>query len=241
VKSQSAYNTTPSSSLSPTLPAFAAETCDSQSPLEKEVILKQYADIITGVGQLDGKIHLKIDPAATPVQMPPRRLPVAIKERVELELDAMCWNGITEPVTEPSQWISALVVVLKSNGKVGACIDPKYLNKALKRNVFPMPTIDDVLPRLTKAKVFSTLDATQGFTHLRLDRETAALTTFETPFGRYRWLRLAYGLSPSSEIFQVECSNWQIISKELLGSQMIFSYAAVETRWKKLNVTMIAT
>ena len=65
-----------------------------------------------------------------------------------------------------------------------------------------MPTIDDVLPRLANAKVFSTVDVTQGFTHLRLDKPSSALTTFETPWGRYRWLRLSYGLAPSPEIFQ---------------------------------------
>jgi hypothetical protein len=65
-----------------------------------------------------------------------------------------------------------------------------------------MPTIDDVLPLLTKAKVFSTVDVTQGFDHLRLDHELAALTTFQTPFDRYRCLRLATGISPAPELFQ---------------------------------------
>ena len=67
-----------------------------------------------------------------------------------------------------------------------------------------MPTIDDVLPQLADAKVFSTVDARDGFWHVSLDDESSRLTTFETPFGRYRWLRqrLRFGVSPAPEIFQ---------------------------------------
>jgi hypothetical protein len=145
---------------------------------------------------------LEIDPMVPPVQLPPRRLPIPIKDLVKVELDEMFRNRILEKVTQPSAWISALLVVHKPIEKLRICIDSKHLNLALKRNVYPMPTIDDVLPRLANAKVFSTVVVTQGFTHLRLDKPSSALTTFETPWGRYRWLRLSYGLAPSSEIFQ---------------------------------------
>lgn len=190
-----------SSSVVPSTSASPSQKVD-ESPLTKEKIIELYADIFTGVGQVDGEIHLDVDRNVPPVQLPPRRLPIAIKDRVKAELDEMCRNGIIEPVNEPSSWISALLVVHKPNNKLRIAIDPRPLNLALKRCHYPMPTIDDVLPLLTKAKVFSTVDVTQGFNHLRLDRESAALTTFQTPFGRYRWLRLATGISPAPELFQ---------------------------------------
>ena len=118
------------------------------------------------------------------------------------ELDALCRDDIIEPVTEPSAWISALLVVHRADNKVRVCLDPKPLNRALKRSNYPMPTIDDVLPQLSKAKVFSSVDAKRGFWNLRLDAPSRALTTFETPFGRYRWKRLAFGLSVSPELWQ---------------------------------------
>lgn len=175
-----------------------------QQPLTKEFILETYSDVFSGVGLLPGEIHLEIDDSVPPVQMPPRRLAVPIRDIVKQELETMCRNGIIEPVTEPSAWISALLVVRKANGKVRVCLDPKPLNKALKRCHYPMPTIDDVLPQLAKAKVFSTLDATSGFWHLQLDKESRPLTTFETPFGRFRWVRLPFGISPSPEIFMAK-------------------------------------
>ena len=80
-----------------------------------------------------------------------------------------------------------------------------------------MPTIDDVLPQLAKAKVkvFSIVDATQGFTHVKLDKESSALTTFETPFSTYRWLRLPFGTLPSPEIFQAKMHETLIGLKDV--------------------------
>ena len=198
--------TTPSSVPPPPLDATrstaAAAAAADARPLTKEVIIERYACLFTGVGRLEGDVHLEIDQTAKPVQMAPRRLPIPIKDEVKRELDEMCKNGIIEPVTHASPWVSALLVVHKPNDKLRICIDPKYLNAALKRSVYMMPTIEDILPQLSKAKVFSTADATHGFNHLCLDDESAELTTFETPFGRYRWKRLCFGISPAPEIFQ---------------------------------------
>jgi hypothetical protein len=82
------------------------------------------------------------------------------------------------------------------------CIDPLYLNRALLRDHYQMPTIDDILPDLTKAKVLSTFDCKSAFWHLQLDEPSSMLTVFSTPFGKYRWLRLPYGITLSPELFQ---------------------------------------
>jgi len=74
----------------------------------------------------------------------------------------------------------------QGHGDIRICIDPKSLNKALLRDHYPLPTIDDVLPKLANAKVFSTVDAKNAFWHLALDEESSKLTTFETPFGKFR-------------------------------------------------------
>uniref|UniRef100_A0A672HNR1 Gypsy retrotransposon integrase-like protein 1 n=1 Tax=Salarias fasciatus TaxID=181472 RepID=A0A672HNR1_SALFA len=96
----------------------------------------------------------------------------------------------------------AMVVVQKQNGKPRVCIDPKPLNTALKRSHFPLPTIEDILPDLSKAKVFTVCDVKSRFWHVQLEEESSYLTTFATPFGRYRWLRMPMGISPAPEIFQ---------------------------------------
>jgi hypothetical protein len=172
------------------------------TPLTQEYIEARYADILEGVGKIPGVVHLEVDPSIPPVRMPLRKLPVAMKEKVASELRDLQKDGIITPVNEPSAWISALLVVNKPSGGVRLCIDPKPLNKALHRDHYPMPTIDDILPELSRAKVFSTVDAKSAFWHLELDEESSKLTTFETPFRKFRWLRLPYGVSVAPEIFQ---------------------------------------
>ena len=180
-----------------------AEQPSSSGCITEAEVLAEYADLFDGVGQLDGDVHLEIDETVPPVQMPLRRLPIGVRDKVATELQRMEENGIIESVTEPSSWVSALLVVTKANGNgIRICIDPKPLNKALKRAHYRMPTIDDILPQLSGAKIFSTVDAKDGFWHLKLDQESSRLTTFETPFGRYRWRRLPFGISPAPEIFQ---------------------------------------
>ena len=79
-----------------------------------------------------------------------------------------------------------MVIVKKPNGNIRVCLDPKDLNKVLKRSHYPMPTIDDILPELSRAKVFSVFDVKTGFWHVELDEKSSKLTCFNTPFGRYR-------------------------------------------------------
>ncbi|XP_063446850.1 uncharacterized protein K02A2.6-like [Mytilus trossulus] len=163
--------------------------------------MKEYADIFEGTGKLQGKYHLELDNTANPVVHPPRKVPVAIKEKLKSELERLTKLEIIKPVSTPTPWVSSLVTVVKPD-KLRICIDPKHLNQQLKRSHYPLPTIDDLLPELSRAKVFSVVDAKNGFWHVELDEESSLLTTFNTPFGRYRWLRMPFGLSSAPEEYQ---------------------------------------
>ena len=78
----------------------------------------------------------------------------------------------------------------------------KHLNKAIKREHHPIPILDQITPKLTGAKLFSKLNARNGYWNVKLDEESSYLTTFNTPFGRYRFLRMPFGLRMSQDIFQ---------------------------------------
>ena len=84
---------------------------------------------------------------------------------------------------EPTKWVSSLVIAKKSNGKMWLSIDPQPLNKALKRSHYPLHVLDDILPNLSNAKVFSVCGDQNGFWHLKLDEDSSRLATFNTPFG----------------------------------------------------------
>ncbi|XP_022780597.1 uncharacterized protein K02A2.6-like [Stylophora pistillata] len=95
-----------------------------------------------------------------------------------------------------------MVVVPKPNDALRIRLDPKDLNRALQRENYPLPTIEEVASRLHRAKVFTVLDVACGFWHVALDEQSSFLTTFNTPFGRYRWKRMRFGIKSASEIFQ---------------------------------------
>ncbi|XP_032237818.1 uncharacterized protein K02A2.6-like [Nematostella vectensis] len=160
-------------------------------------IFTEYQDVFQGLGCLPGEYHLEVDKDVQPVKHTPRRVAIPLKA----ELKAHIADLEKMEVTEPTDWISSQVVVRKGS-KLPLCIDPKDLNKALKRSHYPMPTIEDILPELAKAKVFSVADAKNGFWQVKLDEDSSFLTTFWTPFGRYRWLRMPFGIATAPEEYQ---------------------------------------
>ena len=114
---------------------------------------------------------------------------------------------VIERVHEPTDWVNSMVIVTKPNGKLRICIDPRDLNKAIKREHYPMRTIEEVVTRMPNAKVFSVLDANSGFWQVQLDHDSSTLCTFNTPFGRYKFKRLPFGISSAQDVFQATMSE----------------------------------
>lgn len=77
-------------------------------------------------------------------------------------------QGVIERVTEPTDWVNSMVTVIKPN-KTRICIDSRNLNEAIKRDDYPLPTIEEVTARMSNAKIFSVLDAKTGFWQIPLD------------------------------------------------------------------------
>ena len=164
-------------------------------------IIAQFSDVFQGLGCLAGDYHIDVDPLIKPVQHLPRRVPLALKERLKAKIEDLEKRSIIKKVECPTPWISSMVTVVKPN-KLRICIDPKDLNKAIKRPNYQMPILDEILPNLANAKVFSVLDAKDGFHQVKLDESSSYLTTFWTPFGRYRYLRMPFGISSAPEEYQ---------------------------------------
>ena len=160
-----------------------------------EDMLDDYKDVFTGLGCIsDATHHIKIDQDHQAVVHPPRRVPVTLRSKVKTELKCMEQLNVIERVHEPTDWVNSMVTVIKPNGKLRICIDPRDLYKAIKREYYPMRTIEEIITRMPNAKVFSVLDAKSGFWQVKLDHESAKLCTFNTPFGRYMFKRLPFGL-----------------------------------------------
>ena len=94
-----------------------------------------------------------------------------------------------------------MVVNEKRSGKLRICIDPQDLNKALRREHYQLPTQQEITSRLTDAKFISKLNANCGFWQMPLDEESSYLTTFNTPFGRYHFTVIPFGVVFAQEVF----------------------------------------
>lgn len=174
-----------------------------KSSVSSEIIpkfLEQYDDVFTGLGCLPGKYTIKLRENSIPVVHAPRKLPFSIRDQVKNKLSEMECQGIICKVEGPSDWVSSMTVVKKPNGDLRICLDPKELNESIKREHFRIPTLDEIVSKLAGAKYFSTLDASNGFWQVLLD-ESSSLCTFNTPFGRYKFLRMPYGICSASEVF----------------------------------------
>ena len=169
---------------------------------EKENLMTKYKDCFNGIGCFEGEYHIILDPSVPPVVHPPRRVPEALREPLKAELDLLCEQQIIAKVDEPTDWVNSFVCVTKRNGSIRLCLDPKDLNAAIKRPHHCTPTLDDCLPKLNGAKYFTILDARSGYWSIKLDEESSKYTTFNCPFGRYRFLRLPFGLVSAQDIFQ---------------------------------------
>ena len=177
-----------------------------QSPLKcpegmAQKMYEQYSDLFQGLGCLPGEHTIKVDSSISPVVHPPRKVPVSLKEKIREELDRMEKAEVVVKQKEPTDWVNSMVAVVKPN-KLRICIDPRDSNEAISREHFPMTTIVEVVADMPQAKVFSVLDATSGYWQVKLDEASSKLCTFNTPFGRYRFTRLPFGIKSAPEVFQ---------------------------------------
>ena len=97
-----------------------------------------------------------------------------------------------------------MIAAKKPDQNIRLCIDPNYLNLAFKRSHYPLPVNEEILPELSKATMFSIVDLKEHFLQVELDKESSKLTVFHTPWDRYRFHRMPFGITLALEIFQMK-------------------------------------
>ena len=169
---------------------------------------KEYPELWQGLGKCENAYTVRLKQEHTPFSIAtPRRLPLPMKQKVEEELKSLQEKDIIRPVTTPTDWCAPIVAVPKPSGKIRLCVDYTKLNESVRRENFPLPTTDELLAQLDGATVFSKLDCNQGFHQIPLSVESQELTTFITPFGRFCYQRLPFGISSGPEIFHREMTH----------------------------------
>lgn len=150
------------------------------------------------------KVKFSIDDSIPPVRNAYYNIPAAYREGARQRLEEMEARGIIEKVTTAPQWISGMSAVPKGKNDFRLVVNMRAPNKAIKREYFRMPSIDEMRIKLHGAKFFSKLDLSNAFYHIELCEESRDLTTFLSENGMFRFTRLMFGVNCAPEIFQRE-------------------------------------
>lgn len=183
-------------------PILGRDDCELTKLILRVKEIKKEHDVFTGIGRFKN-YEYDIDFVDNPVFKihAARKIPHTIKDQVKHQLDEMVKNGIIVKQTEPTKAVSPMVVV-KKKGKIRICIDPTDINKNVMRRHFPLTTIDEISARIQNSKYFTKLDCQKGFWQIKLSKRTQKYLTFATPWGRFSYLVLPFGLCSAPEIFQ---------------------------------------
>lgn len=168
--------------------------------VQKESFIEDNKDLFTGLGTI-GKYKIQIKEGAVPVIKPIRRVPQSVKDRLKETLDRYEKGDIIEKVEGPTAWCSNLVIVEKPDKSLRLCLDPQQLNKHIERETYLIPSPEEIYNNLAGKSYFTVLDLKDGFFQIVLDDEDK-LCTFGSPFGRYRFKRMPFGISSAPEIMQ---------------------------------------
>ncbi|UYV71446.1 hypothetical protein LAZ67_8003250 [Cordylochernes scorpioides] len=157
---------------------------------ETQKIIEQYHEVFQGVGLINSECKIYTKPEYSPVQVPPRRIPTSLGAEVQSELEKMVKQGIVKKIYHETEWSHPMVVVKKKSGQIRICLDPPEL-----------------LHEIPKSKYHTVLDVKSAYWHIPVAKECRDLLVMTTPFGKFRYNRLPFGLKISAQIFVEKMTN----------------------------------
>ena len=153
----------------------------------KGQIQLKYPDVFKGIGRFPrSPYHMQVDTNITLKQTLCRPVPIHLKEAFKNEIDNMLQASVIRPVTEATPWINSFMLVEGrdkwGNPKLGICLDPMNLNKAVICEPYYFKTLEDITYLITNANIMMVCDCKKGYWHQELDEASSFLTTFNTKF-----------------------------------------------------------
>lgn len=165
-----------------------------------ESLLEEYSDIFNDVPKVTDIIEHSVRTVTDePVHKKPYPVPYALRDQMKSEIDKMLKAGIIEPSCSP--YASPVVLVKKKDSSIRFCIDYRDLNNITIFDPRPMPRIDEVLNKVSKARYISKLDLTKGYWQVPLDEDARGKSAFVTPFGQYQFNVMPFGMVNSGATF----------------------------------------
>ena len=174
----------------------------------KAKVKHKHPQLFIGLGRMKAEYTITLQENPKPYAITvPRKVPLPLVKENKEEIQCMVQQGVISPIDEPTDWCAPMVVTPKANGKVRVCVDLSVLNNFAQRENHPLPSVEHTLGKLAGSNHFSKLDTNSGFWQIKLSEESRHLTKFITPWGRYYFNVLPYGISSGSEKFQKSMSQ----------------------------------
>ena len=177
----------------------------SEEKLTHDFILKRYKKLFAGIGHFQcAPAEIKLKDNAVPVQKPLRRIPVAMSDEFQREINSMVKTGILTKLdkNQAMEWLNSFVVVRRPSSEFRVCLDPTDLSPHIIGPVCNSNTLDYIVHKLHKAKYMACFDALKGFFHVPLDENSKLLTAMLTPIGVFIYNVLTMGLTNANDIFE---------------------------------------
>ena len=134
-----------------------------------------------------------------PIKQRPYKNPLALQSNIDKQINDMLDAGIVSPSSSP--WSSPMVIVPKRDGTHRICIYYRKLNKALVKDSYPLPRIEDIFATLGKSKFFSTLDLKSGYHQISIAPEDREKTAFCTRTSLFEFNCMPFGIASAPAIF----------------------------------------
>ncbi|XP_062541995.1 uncharacterized protein K02A2.6-like [Armigeres subalbatus] len=150
------------------------------------------------------RIKFSVDKKVSPVKNAYYNVPAAFRDGARNRVLDMENRGIIERVTKAPNWISGMSAVAKGKDDFRLVVNMRGPNKAINREYYRLPLLEEMKVKLHGARYFSKLDLSNAYYHLELCEESRDLTTFLTEMGMFRFTRLMFGVNCAPEIFQRE-------------------------------------
>lgn len=174
---------------------------DSEQKEQLEKLLNSYEDVITPTpGRVDFLRHAINTKNSPPLKTAPYRLAPAWKDQLKAEVKDLAEAGIIRSSTSP--WSSPIIPVRKKDGSVRLCVDFRRINKETVPDPYLMPRVEEIIDCLGKAEYLSVLDLNKGFHQVPMKEEDVEKTAFCTPWGKYEYLFMPFGLRNAPSTFQ---------------------------------------
>ena len=175
--------------------------CEDFDLKQVDVLMREFPSVFSDVPGRTDVCDLVIRTGdSPPIASAPYRVPDRLKESVKEEIENLVEMGVASPSHSP--WASPIVPVVKKDGKIRLCVDFRKLNGVTEPDPYYMCTLDEILEKVGDSRCLSKLDLSKGFYQIGVEAQSIDKTAFISPFGKYSFNRMPFGLRNAPAIFQ---------------------------------------